>query len=176
MKEKEIKESLERLLNERDPQKVGDVFDRMTGQNRSVPDRLWSLRERIKNLTEESEDLSSLLECHSGSRLSQVIDHLKQAETLISETMSLTTGQAPSEEFGISEVEGCWEVWDYSLGIGIRFPKWDGKSQTRLLYVRTAEAYARGEESFEKLVSFARERFPREFKSIVNDPFSSQCL
>lgn len=100
MKEKAIKEGLERLLKEQDSQKVGEVFDRMTGQNRSVPDRLWSLRERIKNLTEETEDLSSLLEYHSGSRLSQVIDHLKQAETLTEETMSLTTNQAPSQEFG----------------------------------------------------------------------------
>ena len=176
MKEKAIKEGLERLLKEQDSQKVGEVFDRMVGQNQSIPDRLWVLWTRVKGMTEEAEDLSSLLEYHSGSRLSQVIDHLKQAETLISETMSLTTGQAPSEEFGISEVEGCWEVWDYSLGIGIRFPKWDGKSQTRLLYVRTAEAYARGEESFGGLLSFARERFPQEFKSMVNDPMSSECL
>ena len=175
MKEKEIKESLERLLNERDPQKVGDVFDRMTGQNRSVPDRLWSLRERIKNLTEEAEDLSSLLECHSGSRLSQVIDHLKQAETLTEETMSLTTNQVSSQEFKVEETESTITITDETEGIGIRFDKGDRLAQYRLKVVvddrnilTTDEGMRRLDETRRRILSFARENYPREFGTEVH--------
>lgn len=166
-KDKKLREGLERLLSEQeDPAKVERVVNRLTGQG-SIPDRLWVLWTRVKGLTEETEDLSSELEYHSGSRLSQVIDHLKQAETLISETMTLTTGQTPSsDKFTILDREDNWEVWDYSLGIGLRFRKWGGQGQSRLLYIRTAEAYSKGEESFDDLISFARERFPREFESM----------
>lgn len=174
MKEKAIKEGLERLLKEQDSQKVGEVFDRMTGQNRSVPDRLWSLRERIKGLTEEAEDLSSLLEYHSGSRLSQVIDHLKQAETLTEETMSLTTNQAPSQEFKVEETESTITITDETEGIGIRFKKGDRLAQYRLNVVvddrnilTTDEGMRRLDETRKRILSFAREEYPQEFGHLV---------
>lgn len=170
-KEKDIRESLNRLLTEQEnSDKVGEVLDRITGMNRSIPDRLWVLRERIKGMREEAEDLSSLLEYHSGSRLSQVVDVLTQAEKLTEETMTLTTGQAPSDEFRISDTGECWEIWDDSVGVGIRFGKWDGESRQNLRYIQTAENVLKGDEdlngrTFEKLVSFAESRFPREFGS-----------
>jgi len=74
-----------------------EAIDRLIhGTDRSVPDKLWSLRERIKGLRSEAEELSSLMDYHSGSRLSQVVDVLTQAEKLTEETMSLT-GQAPRD-------------------------------------------------------------------------------
>ena len=90
--DRQIRENLNRLLSEReDSDRIGELFDRMTGSNRSIPDRIYVLRERIKALRTEAEDLSSLLGCHSGSRLSQVVEALNQAETLTEETMNLTT-------------------------------------------------------------------------------------
>lgn len=98
MKETKLRESLNRLLNEHgDPAQVDRVISKLTGQREdlSVPDRLWVLRRRLEELKGETEDLSSLLEYHSGSRLSQVIDHLTEAVSLTEETMNLTTsGQA----------------------------------------------------------------------------------
>lgn len=89
-----LRESIDSLLNEHgDPAQVERVIDRLTGQREdlSVPDRLWVLKRRLEEMREEAEDLSSLLGYHSGSRLSQVIDHLRGAEDLTSETISLTT-------------------------------------------------------------------------------------
>lgn len=78
-------------------------MDRLIGgdepiDNRAVPERLWVLWTRIKELRTEAEDLTCLLKYHSGSRLSQVVDVLKQAEDLTSETMSETTGRTPSQD------------------------------------------------------------------------------
>lgn len=95
-KEKALREGVERLLSERtDPSRIDRIVKAMTGtdvQNRSVPDRLLNLSSLIKNLREETEDLSGLLEYHSGSRLSQVIDLLNQAQVLTEETIRQTTG------------------------------------------------------------------------------------
>ena len=175
MKEKAIKEGLERLLKEQDSQKVGEVFDRMVGQNQSIPDRLWVLWTRVKGMTEEAEDLSSLLEYHSGSRLSQVIDHLKQAETLTEETMSLTTNQVSSQEFKVEETESTITITDETEGIGIRFDKGDRLAQYRLKVVvddrnilTTDEGMRRLDETRRRILSFARENYPREFGTEVH--------
>ena len=165
-KEQKIREGLNDLLSKReDSSKVEGVLNRLTDIDRSVSDRLWVLWTRIKGMREEAEELTNLIGHQAGSRLSQVIDILNQAETLTGETMSLTMGQSPSDKFRIRDTGENWEVWDDEKGIGIRFKKWDGQTKTRLLFVRTAEAYVRGEESFDDLISFARERFPQEFKS-----------
>ena len=148
--------------------------DRVEGteerQDRSVPDRLWVVRERLRGMRSEVEDLSDRMDYHSSSCLSQVIDLLNQAESLTEETMSLTTGQAPSE-FRILDTGDNWEVWNDPEGIGIRFKKSDGKTRSRLLYIQTAEAYDEGfdREGFEKLIEVARERFPQEFDLIEPD-------
>lgn len=93
-----LRESIDRILSEHgDPAQVDRVVSKLTG-DLSVPDRLWVLRRRLEELKGETEDLSSLLEYHSGSRLSQVIDHLTEAVSLTEETMNLTTkGLTPSE-------------------------------------------------------------------------------
>lgn len=97
-KDDKIREGLERILSEQEnPDRVEGVLNRLVNSNaiRSIPDRLWVVRERIKELRSETEELSSLLEYHSGSRLSQLVEVLTQAEKLTEETMTLTTRQAP---------------------------------------------------------------------------------
>ena len=92
---KDFREGLDRLLSERtDPGKIDRIVRTLTGsENRSVPERLGSLLDRLRDLREETGDLSGLLEYHSGSRLSRVIDLLNQAEVLTEETLRQTTGQ-----------------------------------------------------------------------------------
>lgn len=105
MKEKSFRNDLNRILSTKeDPSKVEGIMNRLVGEQeppidtRSIPDRLWVLWTRIKEMRSEAGDLSSLLEYHSGSRLSQVVDVLTQAEKLTEETMTLTTGQTPSQD------------------------------------------------------------------------------
>lgn len=181
MKEKEIREGLNRLLSEREnPDKVEGVLNRLIGEqgtpveNKSIPDRLWVLRERIKGLRSEAEDLSSLLEYHSGSRLSRVIDLLNQAEDLTEEAGLLTTGQISKFQISESVYDNSWEIWDGSVGVGIRFKKWDGKPQkSKILTIQTARCKTNPDREFvnscvQDLISFAREKFPREFGTEVH--------
>ena len=173
-KDKEIREGLNRLLSEpTDPTRGERFLNKLTGQG-SIPERLSSLREKLGGLMVEAEDLSSLLGYHSGSRLSQVIDHLKQAETLTEETMTLTTGQASSEKYEILDMGDNWEIWDHSLGIGIRFEKGDRLSRYRLTDIvedrsilTTDEGMNLLNETRRRLLSFAEERFPQEFGTEV---------
>ena len=170
-KDKKLREGLNGFLSEQaDPAKVEGVLNRMTDGDKSVPERLWVLWTRIKELRGEAENLSSLLEYHSGSRLSQVVDVLTQAESLTEETMTLTTGKAPSEEFRITDTGECWEIWDDEVGVGIRFNKWDRNSRRNLRYIQTAQNVLNGDEdlngrTFDNLISFAESRFPQEFGS-----------
>ena len=181
MKEKEIREGLNRLLSEREnPDKVKGVLNRLIGEqgtpveNKSVPDRLWVLRERIKNLTEEAENLSPLLGYHSGSRLSQVIDLLNKAQDLTEETMSLTTEQAPSRGFRVNDDGRVITIRDDIVGVGIEFTKWDGENQVRLSYIHSEEAQFKDEgvisRTFDRLIEFAREKYPQEFEHLPDDP------
>lgn len=88
-KDKKLREGMNNLFSgSREPSEAIDKL--INGTDRSVPDKLWSLRERIKGLRSEAEELSSLLGYHSGSRLSQVVDVLSQAERLTDETLSQT--------------------------------------------------------------------------------------
>ena len=169
-KKQKVGEGLNRVLSESTPANSDEVLNKLTGSEKSISDRLWVIRERIRGMRSEVEDLSSLMDYHSGSCLSQVIDLLNQAESLTDETMSLTMGQAPSE-FRILDTGDDWEVWNDPEGIGIRFKKSDGKTRSRLLYIQTAEAYDEGfdRDGFEKLIEFARERFPQEFDLIEPD-------
>ena len=105
MKEKELREGLNRLLSERENPTAGERgLNRLFGEpmtpdeSRSVSDRLWALRERVRELREEAENLSSLLDQHFGSRLSLVDDLLTQIDDLTDETMSLMTKGAPADE------------------------------------------------------------------------------
>ena len=169
-KDEQLRESLNEVLSDKgNPDKVREVFDRLTGLNRSVPDRLWVLKKRIGELRSEAEDLSGLTDYQQGSLLSRVVDVLTQAETLTDEALTLTTG-ASSDEFRISDRGECWEIWDDSVGVGISFGKWEENSRQSLRYIRTEENILSGDEdligeTFEKLVSFAEERFPQEFRS-----------
>lgn len=104
MKGELLRQDIDRILSTReDPSKVEGMMNRLLGEqeppinNRSVPDWLWVLWTRIKELRTETEDLSFVLREHSGSRLPQVIDLLNRAETLTSQTMRETTGQTPSQ-------------------------------------------------------------------------------
>lgn len=171
-----IRENLNKVLSQKeDPSKVENIMNKIIGgdgpiDDRSIPDRLWVLWTRIKEMRTEAEDLTCLLKYHSGSRLSQVVDVLKQAEELTSETMSETTGQTPSEEFRISDRGDHWEIWNDSVGVGIRFKKWDENSGRHLLYVRSGRSLVSEDDetidkTFEELISFAESRFPQEFGS-----------
>lgn len=177
MKEKSFRDDLNRILSTKeDPSKVEGIMNRLVGEQeppidtRSIPDRLWVLWTRIKEMRTEADDLSLVLREHSGSRLPEVVEHLTQAENLTSETMSETTGQTPSEKYRISDRGEHWEIWDDSVGVGIRFRKWDENSGRHLLFIRSEDSlYSEDDLSadltFDRLVSFARERFPQEFGS-----------
>ena len=171
-KEEKLREGLNRLLSEREnPDKVEGVLNRLITpeENRSIPDRLWVIRERIKELRSEAEDLSSLLEYHSGSRLSQVVDVLTQAEKLTEETMSQTN------EFKVIDRGTSVEIWDKSVGVGIGFRKGDGDCRRHLLFIRSDENDRSGdddliEQTYQNLISFAESRFPQEFRlRIIED-------
>lgn len=96
-KEQAIREGVDRLLSQKsNPAQIDRLVRTLTGtdiEERSIPERLGILLTRIRELREETGDLSGLLEYHSGSRLSQVVDLLNQAEVLTEETMRQTTGR-----------------------------------------------------------------------------------
>ena len=175
-KDEKLRRGLNGFLSEQDvPAKVEGVLNRMTDGDKSVPERLWVLWTRIKELRTEAEDLSSLLEYHSGSRLSQVVDSLTQAESLTDETISLTRGETPTKEFRVVERENYWEIWDDEVGFGIGFRKGDEDSRRHLMFIRSEEYLSDwdgedDEEMIQRLVSFAEKRFPQEFRlRIVED-------
>ena len=138
-------------------------------QDRSVPDRLWVVRERIRGMRSEVEDLSSLMNNHSGSCLSQVIDLLNQAEDLTDETMSLSMGQG----FKVIDKGSYFSIWDDPVGVGIEFTKWDGENPVRLSYVRSEDAVFKDDEvigrTFDRLIEFGRENYPQEFAHIPDE-------
>lgn len=163
-KDKEIREGLNRLLSEpTDPTRGERVLNKLTGQG-SIPERLSSLREKLGGLMVEAGDLSNLMEYHSGSRLSRVVDLLKQAEALTEETMTLTT------EFRIVEDDKTRTIWDDSVEIGLRFEIGDRLARYHLTNIvrdrsilTTDEGMRLLSETRERLLSFAESRFPVEF-------------
>lgn len=99
MKEDEMKKVIKSWVEGPSPdmeEQIERTFNRLTG-NISVPDKLWALRENIKNLRSQSDELSSELPYHQGSKLSQVVDLLNQAESLTGEVISGLNGETPSQ-------------------------------------------------------------------------------
>ena len=150
-------------------------------QERVINERLWVLWNRIKDLRREAESLSGLMRYHSGSRLSQVVDVLTQAENLTDETMSLRTKETPSEDFRIIDRGESVEIWDDSVGVGIGFRKGDEDSRRRYLSIRSRRfltGYEDEEEEgpVQRLLSFAEERFPQEFRIRVEEEGKTRTI
>lgn len=174
--DKKLREGLNDILSKQeDSSKVEGLLNRLTDIDRSIPDRLWVIRERIRGLSEEAEELTNLMEHRSGSRLSQVIDLLNQAQDLTEETMSLTIEQAPSRGFRVNDDGRVITIRDDIVDVGIEFTKWDGENQVRLSYIHSEEAEVKDEgvvsRTFDRLIEFARENYPQEFEHIPEDCF-----
>lgn len=168
-KKQKVEEGLNDILSKQeDSSQVEGLLNRLTDIDRSIPDRLRVVCETIKGLRSEVEDLSGLLEYHSSFRLAQVIDLLNKAEDLTGEAELLTTGQGERFQVWENDYDNSWDINDNYFGVGIRLKKWNGKTPSKYLLMLSAQRMANPhdelvEKCVQDLVSFAREKFPREF-------------
>ena len=89
--------------------------------------------------------------------------------------LSLSDIEQGRPEFRVEEDGELITIWDDSEGIGIRFEKGDRLAQYRLndivenrTILTTDEGMRKLNETRHRLLSFARERFPREFRTEVH--------
>ena len=81
-------------------------------------------------------------------------------------------------EYRVNDDGRVVSIWDDGVGVGFEFTKQDGGSEVRWRFRTSAGAVFREgsviRATFDRLMSFGRERFPREFETI--DRFSPECL
>ena len=75
------------------------------------------------------------------------------------------------DRFRVNDDGRVVSIWDDSVGVGFEFRRGDGENEVRWRFRTSKEAMFKDGESirqaFDRIVGFARERFPRETGSIT---------
>lgn len=191
-KEEMIRQALDDMFkpDERQTEKLSHLLDKMTG-NLTTQERVERFKTLLKELRNESKEIQRILMEEgntSGINVLSITEHLEecirfgeyieipeQDSQKVGEVFDRTTNQVQSQEFRVEETERYIYIWDDSEKIGIRFEKGDRLAQYRLTDIvenssllTTDEGMRRLDEIKRRLLSFAREKYPREFETEVH--------
>ena len=176
--------------DEKQTEKLSHLFSKMTG-NLTTQERVERFKTLLKELRNESRQIQRILMEEgnpSGLNLLSITEHLEESlrfgeyieipeqdSQKVGEVFDRTTNQAQSQEFRVEETEKYIYIWDDSEKIGIRFEKGDRLAQYRLTDIvenssllTTDEGMRRLDEIKRRLLSFARDNYPREFETEVH--------
>lgn len=127
-------------------------------------ERLEAIRERLEAAAVEVGELSNAAPYGFGSRVSYVVDRIKQAVEDIN-----TCIEYPPYSWRIDEKENTVTIWEDFTGYGFRFEKGDRMAAYRLTdiipraAVTSVEAMQKLDEVRAEFLKYARANYPAEF-------------